>query len=123
MNDRLLILALSLFVTVACESIPADQDVPARITNANDASHAILQETVNEIIGIEVLLADSALTERSILVIENWSRQKIDVPATRGRIMEPPVRLQLVTSGGACILVDTRDGSRHELVNVSCAAE
>lgn len=119
MLRQLTILTCSALLSAACKT----GDQAARIIDADDASRASLQSTVNAIIGSEVTLADSALTEHSVLVIENWPRGTMQNPVPQGRVMEPPVRLLLVINRGQCLLVDGRDGSRHPLSGVRCAPE
>jgi hypothetical protein len=120
---RTLFVVICASFAVGCKTVPADSDRPARITEVNEASRAALQETVNKVLGTEVTLSESALTDRSVLVIENWPRPTLEHPMPQGRIMEPPIRLLLVTDGSDCILIDTRDDSRHLLENTTCVAE
>lgn len=120
---RLLISTICLVIAGGCKTVPDENDHPARITDQTDAGRAALQQTVNEIIGTEVMLADNALTERSVLVIENWPRPSLQNPRPQGRVMRDPIRLVLVINEDRCFLVDTRDGSRHPLENVTCVAE
>ena len=116
-----LTVASCVLIAVSCKTEPGDH--PARIAAASDATLAVLRQTVNEIAGVDVTLSDTALTDSSVLVIENWPRQTLQNPVPQGRVMKDPIRLQLVINAGDCILVDTRDGSRHPLENVSCVAE
>jgi hypothetical protein len=37
--------------------------------------------------------------------------------------MDPPIQFRLVANNSACILIDTRDDSRHLLENTTCVAE
>lgn len=123
MSFRLLVTAICLVIAAGCKTVADEYDQPARITNVDEASRAALQAAVNEVIGTEVLLSDAAFTERSVLVIENWPRPTLQNPQPQGRIMQEPIRLVLVINDGNCLLVDTRDGSRHPLENVNCVAE
>ena len=100
-----------------------DSDRPARITDADEASRAALQETLNSVLGTNVTLSNTALTDRSVLIIENWPTPTLENPVPQGRIMEMPFRFQLVINGTDCILIDTRDESRHLLENTTCVAE
>jgi len=112
-----------LAILAGCQTMATGTDVPARITNPTAASRAALQNAVNDALHTEVLLAASALTTSSILVIErNPPRSMQSQPAT-GRNMDPPMRFHLVLNNSECILVDQRDESRHRLEDTTCAAE
>ncbi len=123
MAYRTAIISCCALLALGCKTIGDDQERPALIVEADDASRADLQQVVNTIVGAEVMLSPTAFSERSVLVIENWPRGTMQNPVPQGRTMEAPVRLQLVTNGGGCLLIDSRDGSRHPLRNVNCVAE
>jgi hypothetical protein len=88
-----------------------------------DASRAALQETVDSLLNTDVTLADDALTDSSLLIIERNVPRDLTSPAAQGRIMDMPVRFQLVTNGSDCILIDKRDESHHKLADTTCKAE
>jgi hypothetical protein len=115
--------AFSVLLLGACRTMGATEDIPARIVDADEASHAALQEAVNRATGREVLLAGDALTDSSILTIEHRQPATMQNPLPQGRVMEMPVRFQLVRHGDDCVLVDTRDASRHLLDDTRCVAE
>ena len=118
------LLGASLWIMLTgCQTVNTDYDQPARIVNPNADSRAALQATVNEAIGREVLLADDALTDSSMLVIERWLPGTMDDPVPQGRILEKPVRFQLVKSGEDCFLVRKSDGARYALSKTDCAVE
>ena len=112
-----------LTVLAGCQTMATGTDVPARITNPSAASREALQNTVNDALHTEVLLAASALTTSSILVIERNPPRSLQNQAPTGRIMDPPMRFHLVLNNSECILVDQRDESRHLLEDTICAAE
>jgi hypothetical protein len=70
MNKSSKLTFAALIVLAGCQTIASADDVPARITNPTDASRAALQQAVNDALHTEVLLADNALTDSSILIIE-----------------------------------------------------
>jgi hypothetical protein len=122
-NRAATLVICGLIALAGCQTTANNNDVPARISNPSAESRAALQKAVNDALHTEVLLADDALTRSSILIIERSPpRTMQDLPAT-GRNMDPPVQFRLVTSDSACILIDTRDGSRHLLENTTCVAE
>jgi hypothetical protein len=112
-----------LIVLAGCQTIASADDVPARITNPTDASRAALQQAVNEALHTEVLLADDALTNSSILIIERSPPKSMQGRPATGRNMDPPIQFKLVVNDSDCILIDTRDQSRHLLQNTTCVAE
>lgn len=112
----------ALLALAACKNVAPDAE-PALIVDPDAASRAALQAAVNGVFGREVLLADDALTTSSLLIIERQMPRSMDGSPAAGRTMDPPVQLQLVTDGANCILVDTRDGSRHILTDTRCVAD
>lgn len=106
-----------------CQTVDADLDRPARIVNADADSRAALQGVVNEALGSEVMLADTALTDSSLLTIERWPAGTMDNPVPQGRILEKPIQFQLVRNGDDCVLVKKSDGSRYLLSDIDCEAE
>jgi hypothetical protein len=106
-----------------CQAIGADTERPARIVDADDASRAALQAAVNEALGREVRLANNALTDSSLLVIEISPPQSLDKPLPTGRDMTKPLRFQLLKSGSDCVLVNMQDDSRQVLADTRCEPE
>lgn len=122
MNRPLTLLACALMALSGCRTTASNNDVPARISNPSAASRAALQQAVNMALHTEVVLADDALTSSSILIIERNPRRTMqNLPD--GRVTESPIQFRLVANGSACILIDTRDDSRHLLENTTCVAE
>ena len=116
------LLLTCVFALAACKHVAPDADQPAVIVDPSDASRAALQEAVNAALGSYVLLADDALTDTSILIIERKIPRSIEGSPAEGRGMEDPVRFDLMTNGTDCVLVDARDGSRHLLADTRCEA-
>jgi nitroreductase len=106
-----------------CQTVNTDDDRPARIVDPDADSRAALQAAVNEALGTEVMLADTALTDRSRLTIERWPAGTMDNPVPQGRILEKPIQFRLVINGSDCILIDQRDSARYVLEKTSCEAE
>jgi hypothetical protein len=110
-------------IVLGCQTVGADYDRPARITNPTEASRAALQETVNNILNTDVTLADDALTTSSVLTIEHTPPRTLQNPTPDGRILDMPFQFRLVINGSDCILIDQRDRSRHTLNDTNCVAE
>ena len=107
----------------ACKNVAPDTDQAAVIVDADAASRAALQHTINAALHTDVTLADDALTDTSVLIIERKMPQSIEGSPAQGRNMEMSIQFRLVTDGANCILVDQRDASRHILADTRCVAE
>ncbi|MGI9220137.1 MAG: hypothetical protein ACR2QS_03770 [Woeseiaceae bacterium] len=123
MTSRISIVLILALTATGCQSYGSAAAVPARIIDPDAASRAALQEAINTAFGTEVLLADTALTDSSLLTIERNPSPTLDNPNPQGRIMEDPFQLRLYKSGNDCILVDERNGTRYPLAATSCEAE
>lgn len=110
-------------VMVACKNVVPDEERSAVIVNPTDESRAALQQAVDAALNTRVLLADDALTDTSLLVIDRQVPRSIEGAPAQGRTMEMPFQFRLVTDGTNCVLVDKRDGTRHVLANTECVAE
>lgn len=117
-----LLLGLTL-ATAGCQTMADANDKAAVIVNPDDASRAALQSTVDGILNTVVTIAPDALTESSTLIIERNPPRTMQDPNPQGRNMDTPIQFRLVKNGADCILIDTRDDSRHLLENTSCQAE
>ena len=114
----------ALLLIAGCQTMGADADVPALISDPDDASRAALQAAVAAAFGGQkVVLADDALTATSLLLIEHGPRGSLNNPSATGRVLEAPLRFRLVKNGDDCVLIDLRDESRHILANTSCTPE
>jgi hypothetical protein len=114
---------VAVLTLTACQTMSADQDQPALISEATDASRAALKEIVNTALHSSVTLADDALTKSSVLTVELNPPAKIQNPNPLGRDMGRPIQFRLVLNQSACILIDQRDGSRYVLNDTTCVAE
>ena len=77
---RALLGTLLWFTLTGCQTVDTDLDRPARIVNADADSRAALQAAVNEALGNDVLLAEDALTDGSLLTIERWPAGTMENP-------------------------------------------
>ena len=110
-------------VIAGCQSLVSGEDIAARITNPTDQSRAALQNTVNDVLNTDVALANGALTDSSVLTIEQHPPKNMQSQPAQGRNMDKPIQFRLVLNGSDCILVDQRDKSRYLLEKTTCAAE
>ena len=119
----LLWLSIATFGTAGCQTVAMGDDKPARISNPTDNSRAALQQTVNEVLNTNVTLADDALTDSSLLIVERVMPKSMEGSPAQGRTMEMPIQFRLVINGDDCILIDQRDESRHVLQDTSCIVQ
>ena len=111
-----------LIALVGCQTLTATDDLPAWITNPDSNSRTALHAAVNEALNTEVVLADDALTNSSILTIQRNLTGGLEDQPAQGRNMDMPIQFRLVISGVDCVLIDQRDQSRRTLQNTSCRA-
>jgi hypothetical protein len=125
MKNKMRAIALAAFAMSisGCKNVAPDADQAAVIVDPDAASRAALQQTVNAALHTDVTLADDALTDTNILIVERKVPQSIEGSPAQGRNMEMPTQFRLVTDGANCILVDQRDASRHILADTRCVAE
>ena len=114
---------LALLAVTGCQTVSNDYDRSARIVNPDDRSRAALQAAVNSALGTNVILSDSALTDSSVLTIENMPPPTMENPMPRGRVMKLPIQFRLVVNGPDCVLVNQQDRSRYLVPNTSCEPE
>lgn len=117
-----LVIFTAMTVLVACQTVATNHDQPARIVDPGVASRAALQQLVNALLNTEVAVADDALTDSSVLIIERSIPRSLEGSPAQGRTMESPFQFSLVINGDDCVLIDQRDQSRHELSDTSCVA-
>jgi len=113
-----------ILLCAGCQTMNASADVPAVITDPDEASHAALKAALADSFGgLDVVIADDALTNSSLLSLEHGPRGSLDNPPATGRVLEKPIRFRLVKNGDECVLLDLRDESRHVLAETDCAPE
>lgn len=118
------LLCCATVLVCACKSMPAKGDQPAVIVNPTAESRAELQHVVSDMLfGADVLLADEALTETSVLIIERQRIRSLQNPPLSGRDLGRPERFQLFTTGTGCVLVHESNHARYELAEVECVPE
>lgn len=117
-----LIVGLIMSLT-GCQTLATDDDVAARITNPTDDTRAALQEAVNDALDTDVMLANDALTDSSVLTIERNPPRSMENLNAQGRNMDMPMQFRLVLNDGDCVLIFTADDSRRKLADTSCVAE
>jgi hypothetical protein len=121
--DRLLttsaVLLLSqLLSTCACFAQP---DVAAVIDKPTKESRAELAQAVSRALNrAPVTLADDALTQDSLLIIERTHPRDANGVRLSGRDLDKPEHFRLVKMGKHCALVHERTGKRTTLASTTC---
>ena len=106
----------------ACKNVAPETDQEAVIVNPDAASRAALQASLSESLHTDVALAEDAVTQTSVLIIEQKAPQSIEGSPAQGRNMQMPIQFRLVKNGAECVLVDQRDLSRSVLTDTECSA-
>jgi hypothetical protein len=113
--------AVSTGLTAAASLWAADMHQAARITNPTPASRSELARVVSEALGgVPITLAEDALTQSSLLVIEHARPRDAQGRLLQGREMRRPEQFRLVKSGSDCVLVHVRTGRQWVLKSTAC---
>lgn len=100
------------------------EDRPARIVDPDSASRAELRSVVVEALhGVDVTLADDALTKSSVLIIEPTVQRDARNNRIMGREVRAPVQFVLSKRGDRCVLEASESHRRWVLTATRCAAE
>lgn len=129
-------------IVAACQGTgPADEpaeDVRAVITERTPAGIAALRGAIETALpGRRILLADDALEESSLLVVERRGYRRLEGSPVTGVPDQTPQRFRLVLADGpssprrpaaaarpeACELVHLNTGKRYPLPTTRCRAE
>ena len=122
--SRLAFFACTIFAMAACKTTRAQEDIAAVIIDPTPQSHAeLLQVLTDALNGAPVTIADDALTQNSLLIIERQVPRDLENQPITGRDLGRPKQFRLVLSSGDCVLIDLRDQSRHKLEKTTCEPE
>jgi hypothetical protein len=125
MNHSTLLRFLGMALSLAgCKTAAVHEERPALIVDPTPESRAELERVVSDMLfGAEVMLADDALTDSSVLIVERNRIRRLDNPPLSGRDLGRPERFQLVTAGNRCVLIHENDEARYELQETRCVPE
>ncbi|HLU06006.1 MAG TPA: hypothetical protein VKZ91_05565 [Woeseiaceae bacterium] len=125
MNTANVLLVLYFLLTLAgCNVNAVHDERPARIVGPTEESRAELARAVSEMLfGADVMLAEDALTESSVLIVERNRIRSIENRPLSGRDLGRPERFRLVTTGDRCVLIHENDEARYELLETNCVPE
>lgn len=108
----------------ACNTRSATRDIPALIVNPTQQSRAeLLRIVTNALYGANVMLADDALTQSSLLNIERSAHRDLQGRQFNGREPGMPHQFRLLKNGSRCVLVKLPDDGRWALAETSCIDE
>ena len=120
---QLLILG-TLLACSGCQTLPADEDVPALIADPTTQGHAELLRVVEDALnGVPVNIADDALTAQSLLIIQRMPPRDLESRPLTGRDLGRPEHFRLVMNGSRCMLLHEEKGLRRELLETRCKPE
>lgn len=124
MIRTVLIAGLCLVTLIACKNGTIQQEVPAVISEATAASRAELQALVSKALaGANVILAEDALSQSSMLIVDRQVRRDAQGNRLLGRDLGKPERFQLLLRGDKCALLQQSTGKRWELQEATCVPE
>ena len=108
---------VGVFLTLAaCKTGTVRADMPAYLVDPTPESRAELQRVVSDALnGRAVTIADDALTNDSLLIIEPKN--------LTGRDLGRPEHFMLVSSGSRCVLVHKGTEARYELRQTTCTTD
>jgi hypothetical protein len=107
----------------ACALPSAGTEETAAVVEApSTATHAELQEAVNALLGKSVMLANDALTQTDVLVIDRTLARDSTGRRIEARETELPDRVRLVKRGGDCVLINERTQQERVLSKIRCKA-
>jgi hypothetical protein len=108
--------AAAILLVSGCQTMNAAADVPALLSEPDEASRAALRDTISAIFGgQDVPLADDALTKSSLLLIERNPRGSLDAPPATGRVLEEPIPV-----ASACLSISATNRAIYCLTRPAC---
>lgn len=115
-------LVVAALVPAGCAQRKAPAEVPAVLTNPTEQSRAELSRVVGEAMnGVQVTIADAALTADDTLIIEPAARRDARDMNLGGRETRRPDHFRLVKSGSQCVLLHVESGRRWTLTSATCS--
>lgn len=110
-------------VLSACTSPSVQADKPAVIAQVNDRTHAELQQVIQSALNnVPLALADNALTQDNVLLVERVTRRDATGALLNGRVLEKPERFTLLIRGSRCVLVQDSTQREWVLKHAKCVA-
>ena len=122
MTARRSALAAALGVLAGCGHLGASEEVPAVLVDPTDAVRAELRAALTAALGqAPVAIADDALTQTNVLVIDRAPVRDLANRPLDGRVVAPTAqRFELVLASGGCVLLRPADAWRMRLAGANC---
>lgn len=122
MQATLILAALCVpMLLAACAGAQQESTTPAVLTATSPEVRVELAEAIAEMLGGNpVPIADDALTQSPVLVLDRAPRAGPDGLLANGREMGRPDFLRLLRVGARCVLADDRSGRRRVLQRAQC---
>ncbi len=115
------LVASGVIVIMACNTLSAQDEVPAVLVEPSEAAQAELREAISTTLnGREVTLSETALTHESELIIQRVVRRDSRGLPLTGRDFEKPDHFTLMKSAEQCVLVHRESGRRIPLRSATC---
>lgn len=114
---------LFVFLLSSCkqEILHGASDFPAILINTTPQSQIELNQIVSKALnGVPVTLADDALTQTSVLIIERARQPDFNNNRVLGRDLSMPEQFRLVINNGQCFLIHQENGQRYLLSQAVC---
>ena len=124
MPFRASLLILLAAIVAACSSPEVSLDVAALRVNVDARSTAELRNVISSALdGVNVTIADDALTRESTLIIERGMSRSVDRGPELGRNLGRPNHFRLILDARQCFLVHEETGLRWMLGDTECMPE
>jgi hypothetical protein len=121
-SKKLSILVLA--AAVGCSTSAIQDDIPALLTNPGPDTHREIEQSISAALdGVDIAIAEDALTRNSTLTIERGMKRSIARSPEMGRDLGRPEHFQLVIDGPQCVLVHASTGLHWILKSSECVAE
>ncbi|GAA4898915.1 hypothetical protein [Ferrimonas pelagia] len=99
------------------------QGQPALLLTPDATAYAELSEAIARLMEMnQVMLAEDAFTETSVLTLERKAHTDPQGRPLMGRSLEKPVTVELQRLAGECVIVHLATGQRIALPSVRCQA-
>jgi hypothetical protein len=120
---RVLAAVFVLTLAAGCGHLAADEGRPAVLVNPTDEVRTELRAALTAALGqAPIAVADDALTQTNILVIDRAPVRELENRPLDGRIVESTAqRFELVVTSGECVLQRPSDSWSMRLATATCA--
>jgi hypothetical protein len=120
--QRVLAAVVTLAIAAGCRHLAAEEEQAAVLVDPTEEVRAELRAALTAALGqAPVAIADDALTQTNVLIIERAPVRDLEGRPLDGRVLDPTVhRFELVLASSECVLVRPSDSWRMRLVSAQC---